>query len=305
MSAPPAHPLLSIVIPSFNYGHLLPRVVQSVLMQMESDYELIVVDDGSSDTTEAVLAQLADAHPQALRRVYQTNAGAGAARNHGLRLSRGAFVLLLDADDELLPGALGAIRAALLAAADATVFLGGRVTRRPDGLEKTHPPSDCRTADPTERIADYLLRKEISISHGAFVAARGLLEQCPYPDQIRGREDIPVFAYLLAYGRIARIDQPLVLIHKHADSLRHTGQRDEEAELELADAIFLRLPPACQRLKPAYLAQRRIALSAAALMAGHRKQAWRHMAAAWRAAPGVVLQPRQTKKLVKGWLGLG
>ena len=97
--------LISVIIPTYNYAHLLPRALASVFVQMADDVELIVVDDGSTDATPEVLASHAARYPQ-LQILAQLNAGAAAARNHGIRAARGRYALLLDADDELLPGAL-------------------------------------------------------------------------------------------------------------------------------------------------------------------------------------------------------
>ncbi len=74
-----AETLISVIIPTYNYAHLLPRALASVLSQMAADVELIVVDDGSTDATAEVLAAYAARHPQ-LRLLDQANAGAAAAR---------------------------------------------------------------------------------------------------------------------------------------------------------------------------------------------------------------------------------
>ena len=79
-------PAISVVIPSYNYGHLLPRALDSVLHQLGENDALIVIDDGSTDDTAQCLAEYAARHP-GLSAVRQENAGAAAARNHGIRLA--------------------------------------------------------------------------------------------------------------------------------------------------------------------------------------------------------------------------
>ncbi|MCZ7655194.1 MAG: glycosyltransferase [Rhodocyclaceae bacterium] len=123
--------------------------------------------------------------------------GAAAARNAGLRLSRGAFLLFFDADDELLPNALNAICSTIDSNPQASVILGGRITRRTDGREKYHPPPTRLDADPCARVADYLLHKRIGMGHGSTAMRRDLIEQRGYPENLKGSEDIPVFAHLL------------------------------------------------------------------------------------------------------------
>src|SRR5690606_15139318 len=113
----------------------LPRALDSVLAQWADDLELIVVDDGSRDDTPQVLAGYVARYPQ-LRAIRQDNAGAAAARNHGIRQARGRYALLLDADDELLPDALVALREQIGRHPQAGMFLGAQISVHPDGRER-------------------------------------------------------------------------------------------------------------------------------------------------------------------------
>lgn len=94
-------PIVSVIIPAYNVAPFIAEAIESVLAQTYSDYEIIVINDGSPDTKEleTVLAPYAD------RIVYlkQEHKGAGAARNTGLRVARGQFVAFLDADDGWMP----------------------------------------------------------------------------------------------------------------------------------------------------------------------------------------------------------
>ena len=92
--------LVSIVIPTYNYGKFLGIAVKSVLNQTFHNIEVIIVDDGSTDNT-AVIAQQLMQQDSRVKSVYQHNQGLSAARNTGLRESRGEFVVFLDADDKL------------------------------------------------------------------------------------------------------------------------------------------------------------------------------------------------------------
>src|SRR5262252_1967520 len=99
-------PKISVIIPTYNRRHMLPRTIASVLSQDESDFELIVVDDCSPDDTQAYLASLTD--PRVRTVVPSRNGGTAAARNVGLEAARGDIVALLDDDDEYLPRRLSA-----------------------------------------------------------------------------------------------------------------------------------------------------------------------------------------------------
>ena len=92
-------PLVSVIIPCYNQGRYLSDAIESVLTQTLASYEIIVIDDGSSDDTAAVAGRYA----HRVRLITQSNAGLSAARNRGLVEARGRFVQFLDADDAILP----------------------------------------------------------------------------------------------------------------------------------------------------------------------------------------------------------
>lgn len=92
---------ISVVIPTYNRAHYLGEAVSSVIAQGDAVGEIVVVDDGSTDNTEAVLAAIGDPR---IRLVKQANRGPAVARNHGWQVARGEFVQFLDSDDVLPQG---------------------------------------------------------------------------------------------------------------------------------------------------------------------------------------------------------
>jgi CTP:molybdopterin cytidylyltransferase MocA len=118
-----AFPLVSVIIPSFDSARFLDDAIRSVLAQTYAGFEIIVVDDGSHDNAAAVVQR----YPGVVY-LRQANRGLSAARNAGLRRSRGACVVFLDADDRLMPDAL-AVGLAELAADPAAAFVSGACRR--------------------------------------------------------------------------------------------------------------------------------------------------------------------------------
>ena len=94
-------PSVSVIIPSYNRAYVLNRAIQSIFRQTYQDFEIIVVDDGSSDNTEEMIKGLNDPRVRYIR--HETNRGAPAARNTGIKNSLGYFLSFLDSDDEWLP----------------------------------------------------------------------------------------------------------------------------------------------------------------------------------------------------------
>lgn len=95
-------PLVSIIVPAYNCAHFLPEALDSILAQQYPNIEVIVVDDGSSDGS----ADIAEAYGSPVRVICQKNQGPAAARNRGVRESRGEYLAFLDGDDTWLPGKL-------------------------------------------------------------------------------------------------------------------------------------------------------------------------------------------------------
>jgi glycosyltransferase involved in cell wall biosynthesis len=93
-------PKVSVIIPTYNRSELVERAVKSVLCQTYTDYEIIVVDDGSTDDTRFNL----QSYP--VRYIRQNNSGSASARNRGIRESKGKYIAFLDSDDWFLPDKL-------------------------------------------------------------------------------------------------------------------------------------------------------------------------------------------------------
>jgi glycosyltransferase involved in cell wall biosynthesis len=91
---------VSAIIPTYNRRELVVRAIDSALAQTRRVDEIVVVDDGSTDGTEAVLRER---YGDRIRYVHQANAGVSAARNHGMAIAQGRYFALLDSDDEWLP----------------------------------------------------------------------------------------------------------------------------------------------------------------------------------------------------------
>lgn len=95
MSINISNPKVSVIIPTYNRSHFIKDAVESVFNQTYSNFELIVIDDGSTDNTKEVLAEYGDK----LQYVYQNNQGRSAARNLGISFAKGEYIAFLDSDD--------------------------------------------------------------------------------------------------------------------------------------------------------------------------------------------------------------
>ncbi|PIR04322.1 MAG: hypothetical protein COV59_01660 [Candidatus Magasanikbacteria bacterium CG11_big_fil_rev_8_21_14_0_20_39_34] len=103
--------LFSIIIPTYNRANLLVKSLESIFAQDYSHFEVIIVDDGSTDNTMTVVHDM-QVYEKRLRYIYQKNSGASSARNAGLMAAKGDLIVYLDSDDSVLPNFLSHIQVA-------------------------------------------------------------------------------------------------------------------------------------------------------------------------------------------------
>jgi glycosyltransferase involved in cell wall biosynthesis len=135
-------PLVSVVIPCYNYARFLGEAIESVLAQTYPHFEIVVVDDGSTDGSFETAARFSK-----VRLIRQENQGLSAARNTGLRESRGSFLVFLDADDRLLPDALETGVHFLRARPECAFVVGQSVYISEEGAALPTTPRYCTEED--------------------------------------------------------------------------------------------------------------------------------------------------------------
>ncbi|MBS0581182.1 MAG: glycosyltransferase [Proteobacteria bacterium] len=170
MAAGSSGELVSAVIASYNMAQYLPQAVNSVLAQTYANVEVQIVDDGSTDATAAVVRQW-DSDPR-VRVHFQKNAGAANAKNQGMKLSRGAYVALLDADDVWLPDKLALQMPLFTASPDIGLVYSDYA--RMDG--EGRPLPQAVTAMHRGRVAGPLLIENF-VPYSAVVMRRACLER--------------------------------------------------------------------------------------------------------------------------------
>lgn len=298
-----AKPLISVVIPAYNYAPILARAVDSVLAQLDSQCELIVINDGSTDATPAVLEDLLQRHPQQFRVVNKANGGLASVRNRGIREAQGDYLVFLDADDEMAPGALAALARHIGENLQTRLVIGGHIGIWPDGKRREHEPG-ILPGQPLARLRAYLLDKRLTLSNGACAMHREVFAQGDYPEAFRSAEDIPVFVQALANYPCSLLEQPLALIHKHDDSLRHQFSHAKAGGLALVDEVFSpqRLDARFQMLKSEFYVQRCLSLFRSAYLADDVAAAKGYFGAALKRDWRVLLKGGYARKALRLWL---
>ena len=295
--------LLSVVIPTYNYAAVLPRAVQSVVKQLDIDCELLVIDDGSIDNTAGVVRTLERQYPGLLRAVRKDNGGAATARNLGIDLAKGAYLIFLDADDELADGAISLVREHIRLNPQTRLIAGGHVSVSEDGRMSTHLPGRM-PEQPLARLRAYLLDKKLALSNGACVMHRDVFTRGRYPEFFRSAEDIPVLAQVLANEVCTTLDGPLARIHKHGDSLRHQFNHARAGGLALVNEVFspARLGHEHLSLKKAFYVQRCLSLFRTAYLADENQLARDFFVKAVKADWRVLYSTSYARKALRIWM---
>lgn len=283
-----AETLIGVVIPAYNYARTVGRAVESVLAQLDNaDAQLLVIDDGSTDETPQVLDALLRKFPGRFQVLRKTNGGLASVRNLGIEMSAGKYLIFLDADDEMAPGALAALTLHIASHPDSRLIVGGHWSIFDDGKRSLHAVKPLPPTMPL-RVRGYLLDKTVSLSNGACAMHRDVFAPGNYPEHLRNVEDIPVFAQVLARFPCSVVDQPLALIYKHAGSMRHDIKQSLAAGVSMVDEVFCskRMPDDLQGLRGAYMAQRCLSLFRDCYSAGEYGLAkgfyWQAVRTDWR-----------------------
>jgi glycosyltransferase involved in cell wall biosynthesis len=295
-------PLFSVVVPCHDYAHLLERAVASVMRQGWRDFELLIVDDGSTDHTPEVAASLVQSHTE-IRYLSQPNRGPAAVRNRAVDESHGRYLVFLDADDELDGDALERVAELVLADPELRVVVAGYTSVSEQG-EEERISVPALPADGAERLRWYV-EKKISLANGAVFFHRWVFDRIRYPEEFRGSEDIPVFGQALALFPSRSLDLSAARIHRHADSLRHDLAGVESAGLALVDRLFdpRVLPADCMRLREAYFVRRCLSLFRTLYLAGEHTRARTYYLRALRHSPWVVLRLAYLSKFLRSFGG--
>ncbi|HXB90707.1 MAG TPA: glycosyltransferase family A protein [Puia sp.] len=136
-------PLVSIIVPCYNYAHFLRHTLENVLAQQYSEWECIIIDDGSTDDTAGV-AGLFTSRDKRFRYIHQHNMGLSGARNTGIAASKGVYLQLLDSDDLLHPAKLAKQVAILEADPAIDITYGNSYFFHTDDPETLYPSRRLR-----------------------------------------------------------------------------------------------------------------------------------------------------------------
>lgn len=160
-------PFFSVVLTTYNRATLLKRALDSLFSQTETDWEAVLIDDGSTDDTETIVRPYLQAGKQ-LRYVKQENGGFIAAKNRGIHLSKGTFLTFLDSDDEFAPTHLANRRTFLEKHPEVDLLHGGaKVIGNQYVPDSNHPDRQILVTD-CAISGTFFIRRQLMLEMGCF-----------------------------------------------------------------------------------------------------------------------------------------
>lgn len=246
-------PKVSIILPAYNAEKYIAQSIESVLRQDFSDFELIIVDDGSRDSTLAICQTYTDPR---IRCVQQVNQGSSAARNHGLRLARGRYIAFLDADDVYCDGFLSNCVRVLDTSPTVDVVCAG--WQWVDSELKPLP------APPHLALLEDDLVKQLLLGNPFAVPAMMLRKECfaecgGFDESLVSGEDTDLWLRLALFGkRFHAIEETLVHVRLHTSNKTVTNRkRNSVTRIKMIKKVWAeyRLPPLLQSMKPVSFAK--------------------------------------------------
>ncbi|MBI3807269.1 MAG: glycosyltransferase family 2 protein [Nitrospirae bacterium] len=212
-------PLVSVVIPIYNGERFLQESLESVFAQTFQDYEIVCVDDGSTDSSCALLKQ----YGVQVRVIQQANAGQSAARNEGVRQASGAFVAFLDQDDRWYPSKLEQQVAVLNAEPDVVLVHCNYDRMDKDGRVLV---AGAALAEQASALASPLGRLigEALVFPSAMLVRRDVFQQVGgFDSELRGFEDFDLIARLKQQGHFVLLPESGMAYRLHAGGFTRAG----------------------------------------------------------------------------------
>lgn len=239
---------ITIIIPVYNKEEYLPRCFNSVISQIDkskNQFEILVVDDGSKDKSHLIIEEFVNKYPNLFTYIRQENAGVSVARNNAIQKASGDFVLFLDADDELIEGAIQKVYS-FLEKNNTVDMLVTRQTQHNGKVERLLPIQglqENKSYTGVEAFQNHYVRLNAGggICRTQFVKGHNI----QFPIGVRNSEDtiffgivqvyatsimyynIPLYRIYALTGSASRVDNTTLAV-RHADTIKAVGKARKE-----------------------------------------------------------------------------
>ncbi|HRK34140.1 MAG TPA: glycosyltransferase [Candidatus Hydrogenedentes bacterium] len=285
MSSTEKIPAISVITPVYNNASYLPEALDSILGQTFSDFEFILVNDGSTDNSLEVLETYARRDPR-IRISSRENRGYISALNEGLAMARSEFIARMDADDVALPGRFEK-QMNYMNAHPECVVVGGRVLLiDSDGMPLREM---CTETEHEEIDAAHLAGRGGTIVHPAMLARRAAIDAIgQYSNAYPWAEDLDFFLRLAEVGKVANVPDIILRYRQHLSSIGYS-----KSELQQKSTVAVVRDTLVRRGLPVPPELGKTPITTVTIAQSHRKWAW------WALSAGNVSSAR--KHAMRAW----
>lgn len=241
-------PIISVIIPAYNAERTLKQTIESVLKQTFSDWELIVINDGSQDATLEIVSHISDARVKVFS---YSNAGVSASRNRGIAKATGELIAFLDADDLWTPDKLETGFQALQANPQAAVAYSWT-----DYIDESGQffRAGNHVTETGNVYAKLLLGNFLENGSNALVRKQALTEVGGFDESLSGPEDWEIYLRLAERYEFVIVPSPQVLYRLSPHAASSNIEKMEKENLKVIERVFSRVPESLQFLKSQTLA---------------------------------------------------
>ncbi len=219
-------PLVSIIIPTFNRANIISETLDSVLGQTYENWECIVVDDGSTDTSKALLKTYVDkdARFQFHQRPNSHLAGGNGARNYGFSKSCGDYIQWFDSDDIMMPDFIGAKMSPFISNPNIDVVFSAF-----ENIDATGQRTRIANQTFSGNILNDLVDGQVSFGPLSFMLRRDKIEHLKYDETLKKNQDLDFFFRFFTSNnklKIAHVKKTLYKVRAHSGSMTYDASRD-------------------------------------------------------------------------------
>ena len=222
-------PFFSIIIPTYNRAHLLSKTLDCILEQPFTDFELIIVDDASTDYTDKLIASYSDPRIKYVRN--EKNFERSASRNKGIELAQGEFICFCDSDDHWKPEHLALIRKTIEENKFQEAFyFTGMTWCFPDIKQEVIFPK------PTGNLVEYVIKHQIGTPTTCF--SKTILNNHVFNTDLKINEDVELFARIVANFNLIQIPVSTVNVQIHNENTKALTKDYISPQLKAIELIF-------------------------------------------------------------------
>lgn len=233
-------PRVSVIIPTYNRAYILGRAIQSVLNQTYQDFEVIVVDDGSTDNTEEVVLNFGSEKMRYIR--HDKNRGAGAARNTGIRAARGEYIAFQDSDDKWYPNRLEEIAGIMEDHENIDfIFSYGKIIKNGEIIGDVGRAPWANDLSREELVVRLFSDNFIALQ-GVVVKKERVLEVGGFDERLTSAEDYDLWLRLIPICSVHFVDKPVYDLYFSQDCITNDiiGVMKSQARILIKNRNILR-----------------------------------------------------------------